>query len=82
MMQTKIYLAVNNNSWTNDTNTGRLSTEQFNEASTYNITGPIPADINEILSYTFAQVNNTTPGTFDINLANYNHPAGWHKQFG
>ena len=33
----KIYLAVNNNSWTNDTNTGQLVGEQFNEASTYNI---------------------------------------------
>ena len=26
-----IYLAVNNNTWTNDLNTGRLTTEQFNE---------------------------------------------------
>ena len=72
----KIYLAVNNNTWTNDTNTGQLVTEQFNEASTYNIVGPIPNDINEIKSYTFAQVNNTTPGTFNIDLNSYNHPEG------
>jgi len=70
-----VYLAVNNNSWSNDLNTGRLSTEQFNEQSTYGITGPIPADTNEILGYTFAQVINTTPGTFDINLANFDAPA-------
>ena len=70
-----IYLAVNNNEWSNDLNTGRLSTEQFNEQSTYGITGPIPADTNEILGYTFAQVNNTTPGTFDIDLADYDAPT-------
>ena len=70
-----VYLAVNNNEWSNDLNTGRLSTEQFNEQSTYGITGPIPADTNEILGYTFAQVNNTTPGTFDIDLADYDAPT-------
>ena len=68
----KLYLAVNNNTWTNDLNTGRLTTEQFNEQSTYGITGDIPNDINEIQGYTFATVNNTTPGTFDIDLDDYN----------
>ena len=68
----KIYLAVNNNTWTNDLNTGQLVTEQFSEQSTYGIVGPIPNDINEITSYNFAQVNNTTPGTFNIDLDKYN----------
>ena len=68
----KVYLAVNNNTWTNDLNTGQLVTEQFSEQSTYGIVGPIPNDINEIASYNFAQVNNTTPGTFNIDLDKYN----------
>ena len=68
----KIYVAVNNNSWSNDTATGQLTTERFDEQSTYGIRGPIPNDINEITGYTFAEVNNTTPGTFDINLDKYN----------
>ena len=61
----QIYLAVNINSWTDDLNTGQLVTEQFNEQSTFGIVGPIPNDINIIEGYTFAEVNNTTPGTFD-----------------
>ena len=64
----KVYLAVNNNAWSNDLNTGQLSTEQFNEQSSYGITGAIPNDINEITNYTFAEINNQTPGTFIINL--------------
>jgi len=68
----KVYLAVNNNSWTDDLNTGQLSTTQFSEQSTYGIVGPIPLDINQIDSYTFAQVDNTTPGTFTIDLDKYN----------
>ena len=72
----KVYLAVNNNSWSNDLNLGLLSTEQFSEQSTYGIVGPIPNDINEIASFTFPQINNTTPGTFDIDLNDFNHPEG------
>jgi hypothetical protein len=72
----KIYLAINNNDWSNDTNLGNLITEQFNEQDTYGIVGPIPNDVNDIVGYTFAQVNNTTPGTFDIDLANYDAPEG------
>ncbi len=72
----KIYLAINNNDWTNDTATGLLVTEQFSEQSSYGIVGPIPNDINEIVAFTFANVNNTTPGTFDIDLNSYNHPEG------
>ena len=68
----KVFLAVNNNSWSNDLNTGELSTEQFSEQSTYGIVGPIPNDINEIDSYTFAEITNTTPGTFDIDLNDFN----------
>ena len=68
----KVFLAVNNNTWSNDLNTGELSTEQFNEQSTYGIVGPIPNDINEISSYTFAEITNTTPGTFDIDLNDFN----------
>ena len=72
----KIYVAINNNAWSNDTNTGLLVTEQFSEQSSYGIVGPIPNDVNEIVGYTFPQINNTTPGTFDINLNDYNHPEG------
>lgn len=72
----KVYLAVNNNDWSNDLSTGQLVTQQFNEQSTFGIVGPIPNDINEIVGFTFAQVNNTTPGTFDIDLADYNSPEG------
>ena len=36
-----VYIAVNNNAWSNDLNTGQLSTEQFNEQSNYGITGAI-----------------------------------------
>ncbi|AOO02099.1 hypothetical protein Np151112_088 [Synechococcus phage S-RIM2] len=68
----KVYLAVNNNSWSNDLNTGELSTEQFNEQSTYGIVGPIPNDINQIDSFSFAEIVNTTPGTFDIDLNDFN----------
>ncbi|NHK40189.1 hypothetical protein, partial [Thermus thermophilus] len=55
-----------------DLNTGQLSTSQFDEQSTYGIVGPIPLDINQIDSYTFAEVDNTTPGTFTIDLDKYN----------
>ena len=72
----KINVAINNNLWSNDLNTGKLFTEQFNESDTYKIVGPIPNDVNEIVGYTFTQVNNTTPGTFDIDLANYDAPEG------
>ncbi|AGH26529.1 hypothetical protein CPPG_00213 [Cyanophage P-RSM1] len=68
----KVYLAVNNNTWTDDTNTGNLVTEQFNEQSTFGIVGPIPNDINVIEGFSFPLVNNTTPGTFDIDLDKYN----------
>lgn len=70
----KVYLAVNNNSWTDDTNIGNLATVQFNEQSTYGLVGPIPADSN-IISYTFPQVVNTTPGTFNIDLSDYDAPS-------
>ena len=72
----QIYLAVNINSWTDDLNTGQLVTEQFNEQSTFGIVGPIPNDINIIEGYTFAEVNNTTPGVFDIALSSYDYAGG------
>ena len=34
------------------------------------------ADVNEIKGFSFPQINNTTPGTFDIDLNSYNHPEG------
>jgi len=68
----KVYLAVNNNTWTNDTATGNLVTEQFTEQSTFGIVGPIPNDINIIENFSFPLVVNTTPGTFDIDLDDYN----------
>ena len=72
----KVYLAINNNAWSNDLNTGLLATEQFSEQSSFGIVGPIPNDINEIVGFTFAEVTNTTPGTFDIDMNDYNHPEG------
>jgi hypothetical protein len=68
----KVYLAVNNNAWSNDLNTGRLSTAQFDESSSYGIVGPIPYDVNVITDYNFIDKINTTPGTFDFDLADYN----------
>ena len=68
----KVYVAVNNNAWSDDLNIGELSTEQFNEQDTYGIVGKIPNDINVIKGYAFTEVNNTTPGTFDIDLNDYN----------
>ena len=68
----KVFLAVNNNEWSNDLNTGLLVTEQFAEQSTYGITGPVPDDTNVIENYSFNLINNTTPGTFDIDLDDYN----------
>ena len=68
----KVYLAVNNNAWSNDLNTGRLSTAQFDESSSYGIVGPIPYDVNVITDYNFVDKINTTPGTFDFDLADYN----------
>ncbi len=60
----KVYVAVNNNAWSNDLNTGRLSTAQFDESSSYGIVGPIPYDVNVITDYNFVDKINTTPGTF------------------
>ena len=69
----KVYVAINNNEWSNDVDVYELSTEQFNEQSSFNIVGPVPNDINEI-AQTFPDVVNTTPGTFDIDLADFNAP--------
>ena len=68
----KVLVAVNNNAWSDDLNTGNLVTEQFAEQSTYGITGPVPQDINDITDYIFEKIDNTTPGTFDIDLDKYN----------
>ena len=68
----KVYLAVNNNAWSDDLNTGRLSTAQFDESSSYGIVGSTPSDVNVITNYNFVDKINTTPGTFDFDLADYN----------
>ena len=34
--------------------------------------GPIPYDVNVITDYNFIDKINTTPGTFDFDLADYN----------
>ena len=68
----KVYVAVNNNLWSNDLNTGLISTTRFDEQDTYGITGPLVADVNEISEYNFLNVVNTTPGTFDIDLNDWN----------
>ena len=59
----KVYLAVNNNLWSNDLNTGLISTTRFDEQDSYGITGPVVADVNEISEYYFLNIVNTTPGT-------------------
>ena len=68
----KVYLAVNNNDWSNDLNTGLLSTTRFDEQDTFGITGPFVSDENIISEYNFLNVVNTTPGTFDIDLNDWN----------
>jgi hypothetical protein len=70
-----VYLAVNNNAWSDDLDTGLLSTEQFDEQTTYGIKGPIPADVNEMKSYLFPEIVNTTIGTFDIDMADFDAPS-------
>ena len=70
-----VFVAINNNEWTNDTNIGELSTERFDEQSTYGVKGPIVNDINEIENYEFLDVTASTPGTFNIDLANYDAPS-------
>ena len=67
-----IYTAVNINDWADDFNTGELSTEQFDELSTYGIIGDTPNDVNEIGDYIFENIVNTTPGTFDLDLQDFN----------
>ena len=70
-----IYVAVNNNDWANDLNIGELTTTRFDEQSTYGVIGPLVNDTNDIRQYQFLAVTDTTPGTFDLDLANYNAPS-------
>ena len=70
-----VYIAVSNNDWSNDLNIGELTTERFDEQSTYGIRGPVVNDINQIEAYEFFEVNNTTPGTFNIDLSAYDAPS-------
>ena len=70
-----VYLAVNINEWSDDLDIGHLATERFDEQDTYGIRGPAPSDNNIIEDYTFSQVVNTTPGTFDIDLSDYDAPV-------
>ena len=49
-----------------------MSTAQFDESSSYGIVGPIPGDVNVITDYNFINKINTTPGTFDFDLVDYN----------
>ena len=70
----KVRIAVINNSWDDNLNQHQLSTEQFSEQSSYGIIGPVPNDINEI-KYTFSEIVNTTPGTFDIDLSTFDAPS-------
>ena len=69
-----VFVAINNNPWNNDLTTGQLSTERFDEQDTYGVRGPLVNDINEIVAYEFSQVVNTTPGTFNIDLSDYDAP--------
>ena len=70
-----LYVAINNNSWTNDLNTGYLAFEKFDEQSTYGIVGPDVAVVNEIKGFTFAQVGfSPSIGTFTIDLSDYDAP--------
>ena len=73
--ENNIYVAINNNSWTNDLNTGYLKFEQFSEQSTYGIVGPVVNVVNEITGYTFAQVGfSPSVGTFTIDLSQFDAP--------
>lgn len=67
-----VYVAVNNNSWANDTNIGSLSTEQFS-VEDYDIVGPIPSDVNEIKGIVLENIINVTPGTFQVDLSDYTY---------
>ena len=69
-----VFVAINNNPWNNDLTTGQLSTERFDEQETYGVKGPLVNDINEIVAYEFSEVVNTTPGTFNIDLSDYDAP--------
>ena len=71
----KIYLAIIHNPWTDDLSNGELITQQFSEQDSYGIIGPVPNDINEIKNYNFVEINNTTPGTFDIDLSTFDAPS-------
>ena len=71
---THIYVAINSNAWSNDLNTGQLSFEQFSNTG-FGIVGPVPNVKNDISNYTFAQVEDTTPGNFTIDLDDYAAPG-------
>ena len=70
-----VYVAINNNDWSNDTNTGFLSTSRFDEQETYGIVGPNINNVNKITNYEFTDVVNTTPGTFDIDMQDFDMVA-------
>lgn len=76
-----VYVAINNNDWSNALNTGTLSLEQFNESSSYGIVGPIPNNVNLISQFYFPQSNNTTPGTFEIDMASVPYLDGTLNNF-
>jgi len=69
-----VFVAVNNNVWSDDLTTGQITTERFDEQDTFGVKGPVVDDVNEIAAYVFPEVVNTTPGTFDIDLSNYDAP--------
>ena len=77
----QVYLAVNNNSWSNDLDTGLLSTSQFDEGDTYGIVGPTVNDVNQIVGYEFPQTTYTTIGEFDIDMSTVSYLGGTLNDF-
>ena len=77
----QVYLAVNNNSWSNDLNTGVLNTSQFDESDTYGIVGPTVDDVNLITQFVFPETTNTTPGVFDIDMTTVSYLGGTLDEF-
>jgi len=76
-----ILIAVAQNTWSDDIGVGLLSTEKFDESTTYGITGPAPNDINVISQFYFPQTINTTPGTFTIDMATVPYLTGTLDQY-
>ena len=68
-------ICIRDSPWTDDLDNGELITQQFSEQDSYGIIGPLPNDVNDVKNYVFTEINNTTPGTFDIDLSTFDAPS-------